>query len=101
MNRDYIVELIRSRNTEIPEGVDVPDPDSIDMGSPASAITTTVDVREFTDHKRRAMRAHASQISEESFFLQMPDEMFREAFGYEWFIRRGPRPASHEDTLFT
>ena len=55
-------------------------------------ITTTVDVRDFVDQKRAAMAAHASQIPEDSFFLQMPPDAFREAFGYEWFIRRGAQP---------
>ena len=59
------------------------------MGMPASAITTTVDVGDFVDQKRAAMQAHASQIPEESFFLQLPPDAFRAAFGYEWFIRRG------------
>jgi len=29
------------------------------------------------------MKAHASQITEESFFLSMPDEIFELAFGTE------------------
>jgi hypothetical protein len=40
------------------------------------------------------MVAHASQIPPDSFFLKMPEEIFREAFGSEWFIASGrPRPA--------
>ena len=58
------------------------------MGSPEAIITTGVDVREFVDRKRAAMAAHASQIPDSSFFLSMPDDAFREAFGWEWFIRR-------------
>jgi hypothetical protein len=46
------------------------------------------------------MRAHASQIPESSFFLTMPDEAFREAFGWEWFIRRGDRPTDPETSVF-
>lgn len=42
------------------------------------------------------MRAHASQISESSFFLAMPDEVFGRAFGVEWFTERG-RPARKGD----
>jgi hypothetical protein len=46
------------------------------------------------------MIAHASQIPDDSFFLQMPLDAFREAFGWEWFIRRdGPR-TQRETTLF-
>jgi LmbE family N-acetylglucosaminyl deacetylase len=58
------------------------------LGMPEQEITTTVDVRAFADRKRAAMAAHASQIGPESFFLAMPDEAFREAFGWEWFIHR-------------
>lgn len=100
LNRDHIVALMRARADELGGLDDMPDPDAFDMGSPASAITTTVDVRSFVGPKRSAMAAHASQITAESFFLQMPPEAFREAFGWEWFIRRGPRPTDHESWLF-
>jgi hypothetical protein len=30
----------------------------------------------------------------------MPLDTFREAFGYEWFIRRGVSPATSEKDLF-
>ena len=42
------------------------------FGKPEAEITAEVDVRGYADHKRRAMRAHASQISEQSFFLALP-----------------------------
>jgi hypothetical protein len=42
------------------------------------------------------MRAHASQIGEQSFFLQMPEDAFREAFGVEWFIEHGQTRAPDE-----
>jgi LmbE family N-acetylglucosaminyl deacetylase len=100
LNRDYIVGLMRDRMSEMPEIPDAPNPDDFTMGSPESAITTTVDVRDYVEAKRAAMVAHASQIGPESFFLQLPLEAFREAFGYEWFIRRGPRPEAHETSLF-
>jgi len=35
------------------------------------------------------MKAHASQITEESFFLSMPDAIFSKAFGTEWYIAAG------------
>ena len=52
-------------------------------------ITTFVDVSDVVEQKRQAMRAHASQISENSFFLAMPDDAFRTAFGTEWYVHRG------------
>jgi LmbE family N-acetylglucosaminyl deacetylase len=100
MNRDHIKRLLEGR-PEFAGEEDLPDPVELEtLGSPESAITTTVDVREFVQQKRAAMAAHASQISESSFFLAMPPEAFREAFGWEWFIRRGPRPDRHETSLF-
>jgi LmbE family N-acetylglucosaminyl deacetylase len=69
------------------------------MGSPASVITTRVDVTPWLDKKRAAMRVHASQIGPDSFFLAMPDEVFGTAFGTECFIRRGAPAGLAEDRL--
>lgn len=89
MNRDYIRTLIEQRAGDMPDTPDAPDAAQMDdFGSPDSVITTTVDVRDFVDRKREAMAAHASQIPAESFFLAMPPDAFRQAFGAEWFIRR-------------
>jgi LmbE family N-acetylglucosaminyl deacetylase len=70
------------------------------FGSPPEMITTRVDVTDVVEKKRAAMRAHASQITEESFFLKLPDEMFALAFGTECFIRRGAAPGTVETDLF-
>ncbi len=80
-------------------GVELPDTSSEDFGKPESMITTAVDVTAHTARKRRAMRAHASQIGEDSFFLAMPDEAFDHAFGTEWFIRDGQGPGITEHDL--
>ncbi len=69
------------------------------FGMPESVITAAVDVTPYLEYKRRAMRAHASQISEQSFFLAMPDEAFAYAFGTEWFIREGQGPGITETEL--
>jgi LmbE family N-acetylglucosaminyl deacetylase len=82
-------------------GTQAPDPDqTAQLGKPAAEITAAVDVTAYLDYKRRAMRAHASQISEQSFFLAMPDDAFRYAFGTEWFIRAGQGPGITETDLF-
>ena len=100
MNRDFIRGLLETQASELP---DVPDaPDAADMehfGSPESIITTTVDVSEYVDQKRAAMEAHASQIPPDSFFLALPPDAFRVAFGSEWFIRRD-KPDIRESWLF-
>jgi LmbE family N-acetylglucosaminyl deacetylase len=79
-------------------GVEMPDLGP-DFGTPESEITCAIDVTAYTEHKRKAMRAHASQISEQSFFLAMPDEAFGFAFGTEWFIRAGQGPGITETDL--
>jgi LmbE family N-acetylglucosaminyl deacetylase len=76
---------------------DAPD----DLGTPESQITCAVDVSAYLTYKRKAMRAHASQISEESFFLALPDETFGHAFGTEWFIRAGQGPGITETDLMS
>ena len=59
------------------------------VGVEGTRITHHIDVRAALDAKRAAIRAHASQIPADSFFVALPDEAFELAFGTEWFIRRG------------
>jgi LmbE family N-acetylglucosaminyl deacetylase len=99
MNRDFIVDLMKTRAAEMADIEDAPDPEEMELGVPAAMITTTVDVSAYVGQKRAAMVAHASQIPDDSFFLQLPLDAFAAAFGQEWFIRRGPGRATVEDTL--
>jgi LmbE family N-acetylglucosaminyl deacetylase len=97
-NRDHLRRLMEQMPAD-PDAPEVP-ADLETLGTTEDQITTTVDVRDFVDVKRGAMIAHASQIPEDSFFLQLPADAFREAFGWEWYIRRdGPR-SQRETTLF-
>jgi LmbE family N-acetylglucosaminyl deacetylase len=102
IDRDFVVASMRDSGVEFPEGVEIPDPEEMNLGMPAARITTEVDVSEFAATKRAAMAAHASQINETSFFLQIPEDRFGEMFGREWFIRRGGPlpPAARETDLF-
>lgn len=87
--------------------------DDLDFGVPDAMITTAVDVSAWIDRKRAAMRAHASQIGEESFFLNLPDEVAYEVFGTEFFVLESfappdgdtnagdaPDTGNHESDLF-
>jgi len=96
INRDRA--LAGRREFDRLNGVETPELPE-DFGTPEAQITCAVDVSKFADHKRRAMRAHASQISEQSFFLAMPDESFTFAFGTEWFIRAGQGPGITETDI--
>ena len=83
-----------------PDDVDMPDFEGdANFGMPESTITCVVDVSDFVEHKRAAMRAHASQIGEDHFMLLMPDEAFAMAFGQEWYIRAGQGPGVTETEL--
>ena len=99
INRDH---LQRSVTAVAPD--DMPgdlNPDDLqNLGVPEERITTSVDVRPWLARKRAAMAAHASQISETSFFLSMAPEMFEVGFGTEWFIRAGAPPGFSETDLF-
>ncbi|SDY83247.1 N-acetylglucosaminyl deacetylase, LmbE family [Amycolatopsis xylanica] len=78
---------------------DAPDFDQFEFGKPEAELTCEVDVTAHLTEKRAAMRAHASQISEQSFFLSMPDDRFAASFGTEWFIREGQGPGITETDL--
>lgn len=101
MNRDHILRgraAFAAANAEA--GVEMPDvTEEPGFGKPESIITAAVDVSRYLEHKRAAMRAHASQISEQSFFLAMPDVAFGHGFGTEWFIREGQGPGITETDL--
>ena len=60
-----------------------------DLGTPAADITHAVDVTSVMGEKRAAMIAHASQITEDSIFLKLPDDAFAQAFGQEWYVQHG------------
>jgi LmbE family N-acetylglucosaminyl deacetylase len=93
-NRDRL----RSGRSQVSEGVETPEIPE-DFGTPEAELTTAVDVSKYAQVKRAAMRAHASQISDQSFFLAMSDDMFELAFGTEWFIRVGAEPGIAEHDL--
>jgi len=100
-NRDHMragLELFTARAAEA--GIDIPGVDGLaELGKPAAEITAAVDVTPWLAAKRAAMRAHASQISEQSLFLAMPDDAFAHTFGTEWFIRSGQGPGITETDL--
>jgi LmbE family N-acetylglucosaminyl deacetylase len=92
-----LIALAREEGNEVPGDIDN---EEFNLGVSGDRVTTRIDVTEFADRKRAAMAAHASQISEESFFLAMPPEQFAVAFGEEDFILCGLPPAHTETDLF-
>jgi LmbE family N-acetylglucosaminyl deacetylase len=107
VNRDEVKRFMRERleaGPELADGVPVPDdfedPEQVTMGVPEDEITTTVDVTRYVGTKRTALAAHASQVDETSWFLAMPEEIFGQVFGVEWFIRRDAPSGVAETSLF-
>jgi LmbE family N-acetylglucosaminyl deacetylase len=106
MNRDLIIRSIQERSELLDELEESQRPqidEDSDLGSREADITHAIDIADHVGAKRDAMRAHASQIAPDNFFLAMPDDVFAVAFGTEWFIahgRRRPPDAPFGDDLF-
>ncbi|HEX6347275.1 PIG-L family deacetylase [Umezawaea sp.] len=98
MNRDHANRGLAAAEEA---GHRLPDVDTSTFGKPEAELTTAVDVTAYLEVKKAAMRAHASQISEQSFFLGQTDEAFAFSFGTEWFIRVGAEPGITESDLLT
>ena len=79
---------------------DGPADDGNPMGMPEAEITLAVDVSAHVEVKRAAMRCHRSQIQDTSFFLEMPDEAFVQAFGVEWYIEHDGTPPHRVGWVF-
>ena len=80
-----------------PEG---PADDGNPFGSPEDEITLEVDVADYVELKRDALRCHRSQVTDTSFFLEMPIETFRKGFGTEWYIETGVDAPMRRGWLF-
>ncbi|MEY2444498.1 MAG: hypothetical protein QOC57_389 [Ilumatobacteraceae bacterium] len=106
MNREHIVRLITAaREAGAPIGDDDFDPNGgADDGNPfgmaEAELTLAVDVTGYLQAKRESLRCHRSQITDTSFFLEMPEDAFSHAFGTEWFIEKGVDPGLREGWLF-
>lgn len=101
MNRDHLRTMLSA--IEGQEGEGGPRMEGIDgLGLPEAELTHRIDVTEFIETKRESMRAHGSQISEQSFFMAMPEDIFYMSFGTEWFARYGgpSRTGDWETSLF-
>ncbi|MDQ6880285.1 MAG: PIG-L family deacetylase [Candidatus Dormibacteraeota bacterium] len=60
------------------------------VGTPDELVTTRVDVSDYVDQKRQAFAAHVSQNDPKSWFTTMADQLYRMAFGTEYYrLARG------------
>lgn len=106
MNRDEarrdFDELRRSGllpDAELDWNPDDPMDDGNPMGTPEAELTIVVDVAPYVLLKRQAIAAHGSQVTDSSFFLSMPDDMFARGFSREWFREHGAEPGAREGWL--
>jgi len=73
-----------------------------EFGVPEAEISTHVGVGQYAVLKKRALMVHRTQISDDFFYFQIPDEVFPDAMGTEHFQRILPplEPDEHETDLF-
>jgi len=70
-------------------------------GVPDDEIDAIVDVQDVAAQKKQAFQAHVSQNDPSSFFLNTPDELFKQAFGLEAYtLARGARDGGQLSDLF-
>jgi N-acetyl-1-D-myo-inositol-2-amino-2-deoxy-alpha-D-glucopyranoside deacetylase len=64
------------------------------IGTPDELVTTRVEVGDFVDRKREAFAAHVTQNDPNSWFTTMADQMYRMAFGTEYYRLARGKPGS-------
>ena len=68
-------------------------------GPGPETATVALDVRSYSEHQRRALLAHRTQIPPESFLVSLPPELRRLAFATAYFVRLSPPCALGEHEL--
>ena len=70
-------------------------------GPGPETATVAMDVRPYSELQRRALLAHRTQVSSESFLVSMPPELRALAFATAYFVRLSPpsAPGEHEPDL--
>jgi LmbE family N-acetylglucosaminyl deacetylase len=104
MNRDAARRGIEAMIAAGAPGFEEFDPagpadDGNPFGTPEAELHLAVDVRPFVAAKRAAIACHASQVTDTSMFLAMPEEVFAAAFGTEWYIEPGAPPGWRDGWL--
>lgn len=107
LNRDYLRELRNAAAAAAPDAAmdwdpDAPGDDGRPIGSAQAEIRYRIDGRALIDVKRAALGCHASQTSDVGMMLAIPEDYFREVFGFEWLREpgRAPQEGGPIDTWF-
>ena len=80
--------------------------DDLPFGTDDEKVTTAIDARDYLDAKLAAMHAHATQISVDSPFFALSNNLAQRALGVEYYtLLAGPMepgygPSNHEQDLF-
>jgi len=86
-----LAERLRAAGIEVPWAA--PDEQSEEkqptFGVSDDQVTTSIDVSDFVETKRRALIAHRTQMGPDQFFMRLPPELFADVFGRESFQRVG------------
>ncbi len=86
INRDRVRDMMAmAADPDSDLEIEEPGVDTETFGTANSDISFEIDVKAVIDKKRDSIMAHRSQVGPDSFFLQLPPEVFAEAFGTEWF----------------
>ena len=89
VNRDRALESMEQMAEHVPEDERPNIQEFDDFGVAADDLSYCVDITDQLVAKRKAMTAHRSQISDQSFFLAMPEDRFAAMFATEWFAVPG------------
>ena len=75
--------------------------DNHSRGPGPETATVALEVGPYSEEQRRALLAHRTQISSDSFFVSLPPELRRLAFATAYFVRLSPpcSPGEHEPEL--
>lgn len=86
INRDRVRDMMQAAQ-DPNSGIDIEEPevDTETFGTDNNDISFELDVRSVVAKKKQSIMAHRSQVGPDSFFLKLPDEVFEQAFGFEWF----------------
>jgi LmbE family N-acetylglucosaminyl deacetylase len=89
VNRDRALASFADLPADMPEEERPSIEEFEDFGVAEADLAYTVDVTDHLGAKRRAMAAHRSQISDQSFFMTMPEERFASMFSVESYAVPG------------
>ena len=98
------IEALRANGED--SGFAAQDPDDVPYACPDEFISTVVDAGEYVEQKLAALRAHETQISTDSGFFALSNNLGSQVMGFEYFrLAFGELglldDAGHENDLFS